>query len=59
VPHDRTHQRRLAGAVAADQADHGAPGHVHRKAAQRRHRLDLDHEIVDLEQGAAFIARPR
>jgi hypothetical protein len=28
---------------------------VHGKAAQRRHRLDLDHEVVDFEQRLAGI----
>ncbi len=49
MTHDRAHQRGLAGAVAADKARDGASCHMHRKAAQRRHRLDLDDEVFDFE----------
>jgi hypothetical protein len=49
VAHHASHQRRLARAVAADQADHGAVGHREAQAAQRLHVLDAHLERFDLQ----------
>src|SRR5205823_11742957 len=44
--HQGLHERRLAGAVAADQADHRLVGHGERYAAQDLHRGDGNAEVA-------------
>ena len=48
--HDRAQRRGLAGAVAADEADHLAGLDRQADAAQHLHRLQLDAQGVDGEE---------
>ena len=38
--------------LASSCSNYGAAGDAHGETAQRRHRLDFDHEVVDFEQGS-------
>jgi hypothetical protein len=49
VAHQGPHQRRLAGAVPADEADHAAAADLEREAAQGDHRIDGDVQRSNLE----------
>ena len=55
--HHGPKRRRLAGAVAADQADQLAGADVERDAAQDAARLDVDDELFDLQHGCAVRLR--
>src|ERR1700719_3520669 len=47
--HDGAKDRRLAGAIAADEADELARAHFKRDIAQDAASLNVDHEIADGE----------
>ena len=49
-PADRVHEARLAGAVGADESDHGAEVHGEAHVVDRRDPAEVDGEVLDVQR---------